>query len=1024
MVAVGHLLRDRYRVDALIARGGIGAVYRAVDLRTGHPVAIKHLLLGGEPLRRAFEREARLLRHLSHPALPSVVDAFADGGDDFLIIEYVPGDDLATMLMRRNASFPWEQVRIWADRILDALAYLHSQTPPVVHRDVKPSNLKPRGAGAIVLLDFGLAKGGSTSTHPRSLAGYTFRYAPLEQLRGEATEPRSDLYAFAATLYELLTNEPPPDALARATALAAGSPDPLRPVTSLDPAIPEAVSRVLQWALALRPADRPGDAATLRVALQAADAGEATVWVPPVPRSREHPNNLPAPPNPFIGRLRELAEIAELMRQPATRLVTITGPAGTGKTRLALQVAAGLLPEFSDGVFFVSLESIFDPQLVAGTIAQTLAAPGAGTDPPRDRLVRFLARKRLLLVLDNFEQVLPAAPFVAELLAACPSLSIAVTSREPLRIRAEREYPTPPLTTPDLAAPADLARLATNEAVALFLDRARAVLPTFALTPETAAPVAAICARLDGLPLAIELAAARIGRFRDPAALLARLGDRLDLLADGPRDLPARQQTIRSAIAWSHDLLPPDEQVLFRRLGVFAGGFTLEAAEAVVGGQKPSVLPPCPPVPLSPSVLDLLASLVAKNLLIPTNGGEPRWAMLETIRTFAREQLENLGEAEEARRAHAGWFLALAERAEIELVGPDQGVWYDRLESEHPNLRAALDWAIVRGDGESALRLGGALWRFWYVRGHLVEGSTWLERALALPAAAPGGARAQALHGAAVLAHNRGDFATAAAHYAEAIALRRRLGDDVGLARTLNNFAILAYERGDYRRATDLYQETLELRRLTGDRAGMVFSLNGLGVVARQQGDYDLAAARFAECLAVAREYGNREAVARSLHNLGIVANHRRDFAQANAHLGECLALSEALGDKGGTALTLYTLGLVADGEGDVPLATNRFRESLRLRHALGEKLGVTDCLLALAELAWRRGDRTRGGRLFAAAETHRAAIGAEWLAEEHERYDHAIATYQVETAAAIWETGRRLTLDEAVADALREEPV
>jgi tetratricopeptide (TPR) repeat protein len=541
--------------------------------------------------------------------------------------------------------------------------------------------------------------------------------------------------------------------------------------------------------------------------------------------------------------------------------------------------------------------------------------------------------------------------------------------------------------------------------VALFVDRAQAARPAFALTRENGDAIAEICARLDGLPLAIELAAARIAQFSDPVILLNRLSDRLDLLADGPRDLPSRQQTIRDTIAWSHDLLAVDQQDLFRRLAVFAGGFILDAATALVG---------------TPRLPADLGSLVAKNLLVHLDvDGQSRWTMLETIRAFARERLDQAADGEEVRRAHARWYLAFAERAEGELSGPDQGVWYARLETEHPNLRAALDWAIGRGETEVALRLGGSLWRFWYVRGHLVEGSNWLDRALALPAREDTPARAGALHAAGVLAHNRGDFVAARTHYDEAIALRRGLGDNLGLARTLNNFGILAYERGDYAKATQLYEETLRLRRALGDRAGIAYSLNGLGVVARQQGDYAIAAARFEESLAIAREFGDRAAIARVLHNLGIVANHRGAYSAANVYLGECMAAFEELGDKGSIALTLYTLGLVADGAGNPDLAATRFRESLRLRHALGEKLGATDCLLALADHAGRRGDRRRGGRLFGAAEALRTAIGAPWLPEERERFDRAAAAYQDGDGAAARAEGRRLTLDAAVAEAL-----
>ena len=398
-----------------------------------------------------------------------------------------------------------------------------------------------------------------------------------------------------------------------------------------------------------------------------------------------YPNNLPLQPTPLVGREREVAEIADRARSEEVRLLTLTGPGGTGKTRLALQVAADLLEEFKDGVFFVILATITDPELVASTIAGPLGIKESGDQPLEESLKAYLRDRNLLLVLDNFEQVLEGAPLVGEFLGACPKLKILATSRIPLRLYGEQEYPVPPLALPDPGVLPPLEILTQYEAVRLFVERARTVKPDFTVTNESAPAVAEICARLDGLPLAIELAAARV-RLLPPQKMLQRLGNRMKLLKGGARDLPTRQQTLRGAIDWSHDLLE-EEKILFRRLSVFAGGRTLEAIEEI-----------CDPEGAL-DALEGLESLLEKSLLRQEEGpgGEPRFVMLETIHEYAREKLQASGEAEEIKRLHAEYFLALAKEAEPELVGPDQVEWMDRLATEHDNMRAALSWALGKG---------------------------------------------------------------------------------------------------------------------------------------------------------------------------------------------------------------------------------------------------------------------------------------------------------------------------------------
>jgi predicted ATPase/class 3 adenylate cyclase len=651
------------------------------------------------------------------------------------------------------------------------------------------------------------------------------------------------------------------------------------------------------------------------------------------------PNNLPVQLTSFVGRRRELEDIKDAVR--SARLLTLTGPGGTGKTRLALRAAAELLPEFEDGAFFLALAPITERALVLPAVAQALGLPEATRGNVEDPLVDHLRGKRLLLVTDNFEQVLEAAPDVGMLLGSAEAVHVLATSREPLGLSGEREYPVPPLGLPDRDHLPPIERLSQYESVSLFVERATAVQPAFRVTNENAPAVAEICTRLDGLPLAIELAAAR-AKILTPQAMLARLDRALPLLAGGSRDLPQRQRTLRDAIAWSYDLLDEHERVLFARLAAFVGGFSLEAVEAVANTRDQLGIDP----------FDGVASLANKSLLrqMVTGPEEPRFFMLETIREYAGERLEADPEAEDVRRRHAGFFLDLAERAEPELTGADQARWLDALEADHDNFRTAIAWAAEH-DLDVALRLGGALWRFWQFRGHLREAAERLEGLLERPGPWDLAARAKALEGAGGVTYWMGDFARARRWYEECLAIRLDLRDPREIAEAKYNLAfahgIAPRPNQDLGAATRLLDDALAEFQGLGDREGIAKATWGLATMAYGGEDWERMAELGSASVRMFREIDNPFGLAWALHleGLALAVLDRPD--EAEVLLREAMGIFLPSDDRSALALLMADLSILAESRGEIQQALRLAGAAESVEEEIGTGLLASDTTVA-----------------------------------------------------------------------------
>jgi predicted ATPase/serine/threonine protein kinase len=1008
----------RYAIHSLLGAGGMGEVYLAEDTRLRRKVALKLLQasLTNSPERlKRFEQEAVSASALNHPNIITIYEIGEEQGTHFIATEFIDGETLRQLMTSRQIE--WGEVLDISLQLASALTAAH--TAGIVHRDIKPENIMVRHDRLVKVLDFGLVKlnevyrtNNEDLTLMKSDANMimgTVPYMSPEQARGHPVDERTDVWSFGVVLYEMLAMRVPfmgdnlTDILISIVQI---EPPPLRTIV---PDAPDELLEIVSRTLCKNPAERyqtisavqadlrplkqhlnfgremgsVSTAVDVRKRVKAQDRGEngageyATQMKAVAPQGGDrslHANNLSQELTPLVGRTAETEAILKMLRREDVRLVTLTGIGGTGKTRLAKAVARAMLREFADGVFFIDLAPISDAELVATAIAKPLGIQESGSKSLTENLKDVLKDKRLLLLLDNFEQVTDAASLVKELLSTTHELKVLATSRVPLWLAAEHEFGVPPLELPSASRLPSVKELAGYSAIALFIERAQTVKPMFQLTDENASSVAEICARLDGLPLAIELAAVRV-KLLSPQAILTRLENRLKLLTGGARDLPARQQTMRSAIAWSYDLLEEDEKRLLNRLAVFAGGSTIESAEEVCGTLGE----------LKIEVMDGISSLANKSLLVQKEqtDGESRFRMLAVVHEYANECLQASGELDELRRLHAGCFLALAERAEPELQDAQQAEWFNRLEEDHDNLRAAVRWSTEH-DAETALRLAGAIYLLWVVHGHLTEGRRWLETALSLCTDAPAPMRWKALVGIGTLARLQGDYQSARKFLEQSLLVSKEAKDKQQVAKSSNALG-LVYLQGDLIAARTLLEDSLAIGREVGDQRVIGSSLNILGEVTRIEGDYATARTLYEGALTSHKQAGNTTGVITVLINLGVVAYFDEDYEAARSYNAQALSTAQELGHKPYISLSLAGFAALAMKRGDLQLAARLSGAADRLREAIGYQIESADCLFHDTYIA-----------------DLRAALGEE-------------------SFTATFDLGRALKMEQAIASALEQ---
>ena len=995
---------DRFVIERELGRGGMAVVYLARDTKHDRSVALKVLRadMSAAIGRERFEREIRVTAGLQHPHILPLHDSGEWGDGLFYVMPFVDGESLRTRLNRERKLSIGDALLV-AQEVAEALSHAHRRG--VVHRDVKPENILLADGHAIVA-DFGIARVVSHSLDAQFVqAGISLgtpAYMAPEQISAEGDEgPPCDIFSLGCVLFEMLAGRPPWIGATPSSVLARRHTQSAPVLRTLRPDVPSWLGDVVRDMLADEPTRRPGSASEV---VRLLTAGGATVQ-----------SRLPDIDDEMIGREAELRAVASLLDRPDVRLLTLTGAAGTGKTRLAIH-AARELESHLGRVAFVDLSPLHDPARVTPAIAAAIGVqPESGRDLI-DAIAAANAGRGTLLVLDNFEQVVSAAPAIAQLIAAAPTMKMLITSRTRLGIRAEHEFFVAPLSLPDPGA--DASALRHSPAVRLFIRRASAANPALVFDDEALAAAAKICARIDGLPLAIELAAARC-RLMSPRAVATRIASGFEIVSGTGRDLPARHQTIREAIRWSVALLTTGERSTFGRMAIFAGGCTVDAAEWV-----------CADDDRSSRAFDDLSALVDASLLMrdmTAGDAEPRLRVLETVREVALDELSRSKESDAVARRHADWYLRLATSFAPRLTGESQPEALTTLAHEHANFGAALDWMIQHDDAVGALSLGAAVWRYWLVRGHLAEGRSWLARVLAMPAAAGrdlAAARADVMTGAGHIAQNTGAVGEAEQHFQAVLEMRRHLGDEAGVARALSDLGWIAWRQCDFPKARRLSAECLTLAERIGATRVAALALTNLGAAALFEGELAEAATAFARSSVLRAEFADQRGVAFADTFLAWAKCRGGDLAQALELLERAEDTLRSVGDQRlvyfardiraetyirqgdpATAATILQIDSmtgvrrfgdrwsVAHGLAVASWASRllgRFdravafaTESLDLRRAEGDRYGEAECLALLAAAARATGDETTALGLLRESRDIRRAIGdAGGLAE------------------------------------------
>jgi non-specific serine/threonine protein kinase len=966
-----------YRIHEKLGSGGMGEVYLAEDTRLERKLALKLLkpkIAKDRDRMRRFIQEAKTASALNHPNIITIFEIGEADDLHFIATELIEGRTLHQRL--NDGPFSVGEAVEVAIQITRGLQAAHEAG--IIHRDIKPENVMIRPDGLVKILDFGIAKlsenvhGGKIDaeaatvvesyTHP-GIVIVTVSYMSPEHARGLPVDARSDIFSFGILLYELLSGRQPFTGETINHTIVAILEDEPPPLNAFLHDYPAAIESIIRRCLQKRPSDRFQTTAEIyeefRKLQRALDA-DASSWdrsrnltraetlpgtntadasgksTQPSPAA-SRPSNLTQELTSLIGRESEIDDIIDLLRSSDAPIVTLTGIGGTGKTRLARAVARAALPDFQDGVFFVDLSSIVNPELVLPTIASALGIDEARGRPFVEVIRQNIANKKILLVIDNFEQLLSAASQMSELDVASPDLRILLTSRELLNLSREVEFPVQPLATPSKGASKKkgndyVEQIRSVESIRLFVDRAKHADPEFELQPANADSIAKICSELEGLPLAIELAAART-KILSPEQIVQKLENRLSLLTRGPRDLPDRQRTMRGAVEWSYDLLDNDEKRVFCGLSVFAGGFTLEAAESVCQSDRPWSR--------GESVIDIVTSLVEKNLVTSrsTSSGDRRFRMLEVVREFAHERLEAEDDAQPTHLRHAHYFLELAEKAEPHIQAAQSAEWLNRLELDHDNLRAAMSWSL-KNSAETAARLATATRNFWLLHSHLTEGYKWLRAANELPGELiPVASRLKLLTALSLMARFLGEHSAARAAYEQALKAVEAANDKRGIAVANRGLGLLALHESDFVAARAFFESGLRLSTEVDDRFGIAVSLNFLGDVARTQGENETARSYFERSLSILRELDNKVALSDNLNNLAAAAFGVGDIESARKYFSEAIKIAQDLGNKITISVSLDGFAALEVEKGNFQKAEQLSASADELRRSIGYEI-------------------------------------------------------------------------------------